>query len=587
MSETLFKKTDYSLNKLIEDIAMGDIGLPELQRPFVWPNIKVRDLFDSMYKGFPVGYLLFWSNGAAEHGHHIGIGRKQQPARLLVIDGQQRLTSLYAVMKGVPVKRVNFKEELISIGFNPLTEEFVVADASTPKDPQFIPNISVVWSTNTDIFQVADNYLERLGSYREITPDDKTRIRASIQYLANLKNYPFTALELSSSMDEEQVSDVFVRINSKGTSLNQADFILTLMSVFWDEGRKELEEFCRSSRQPSTAGPSPFNYFLQPDPADLLRVAVALAFRRARLQYVYLILRGKDLETGEFSDERREQQFITLREAQNHVLNVQNWHDFMKVLVKAGFRSNRFVTSKTGLIYTYALYLIGQKYFKIDRFSLRNLMACWFFMQALTGRYTSSPETAMEADLARLREVSDGQGFINLLGRVIADTLTEDFWSITLPNDLATSTAHSPSLFAYYASLNLLDARVLFSPMKVSELMDPAAKGYRAPLERHHLFPKAYLAKQGISQTRETNQIANYALVEWPDNQDILDDPPADYVPAYEARFNEDELKKMHYWHALPEDWQNMDYQHFLESRRKLMAKVIRDGFEVLRSQSA
>ena len=100
MSETLFKEVSYSLSKLIADIDIGEIGLPEIQRPFVWTNKKIRDLFDSMYKGFPVGYLLFWSNGVGDDHRQIGTGKKQRVPRLLIVDGQQRLTSLYAVLKG-------------------------------------------------------------------------------------------------------------------------------------------------------------------------------------------------------------------------------------------------------------------------------------------------------------------------------------------------------------------------------------------------------------------------------------------------------------------------------------------------------
>lgn len=94
------QKVDYTLSKLIEDIHVGEIGLPDIQRPFVWPRSKVRDLFDSMYRGFPIGYLLFWENGITDKHRVIGADGKQKPPRLLIVDGQQRLTSLYAVIKG-------------------------------------------------------------------------------------------------------------------------------------------------------------------------------------------------------------------------------------------------------------------------------------------------------------------------------------------------------------------------------------------------------------------------------------------------------------------------------------------------------
>lgn len=585
MSRTLFKEVNYTLAKLVEDIAVGEIGLPDIQRPFVWPNKKVRDLFDSMYRGYPIGYLLFWANGAADGHRQIGIEHKQKTPRLLVIDGQQRLTSLFAVLRGVQIKRRDFSEEKIAIAFRPTDESFEVADAAIRRNPEWIPDISVLWAPDTDLFDLADHYINRLRQSREVSSEEQKSIRQALQKLSNLESYPFTALELSASLDEEQVSDVFVRINSKGTPLNQADFILTLMSVFWDEGRNQLENFCRKARIPSTKAASPFNHFIQPDPDQLLRVSVAYGFRRARLQYVYSILRGKDLETGEFSDERREQQFAILRQAQECVLEIQNWHEFMKTLIRAGYRSGQLVTSKNTLLYTYAFYLIGKHTFGIDPYALRNLIARWFFMASLTGRYTDSPEARMEQDLADLRELQDAADFTTLLDRAIGNAFTEDYWDITLPNELATSSPRSPSLFAYYAALSLLDARVLFSKMKVAELLDPVTHAKKSALERHHLFPKAYLTKLGIKSIRDTNQIANYALVEWSDNLKISDMPPAEYLPLCASRCSEDELRNMYFWHALPDGWEHMKYQEFIEERRKRMAQVIRRGLETLTSE--
>jgi hypothetical protein len=582
MSKTQFKEVSYSLSKLADDIAMGEIGLPEIQRPFVWPNKKVRDLFDSMYQGYPVGYLLFWVNGADDAHRQIGVERKQKIPRLLVIDGQQRLTSLYAVLHGSSVLRGNFKEEYISIAFRPTDESFEVADAAILKDAEWIPNISVFWSKETDLFELVDKYMARLGLARDVSADEQKSIKQAFQRLASLDSYPFTALELSADLDEERVSDVFVRINSKGTPLNQADFILTLMSVFWDEGRRELEGFCRSSRVPSTGDPSPFNPFIEPDPDHLLRVSVALGFRRARLQHVYSILRGKDLETGAFSEERRERQFGVLRDAQQYVLDLQNWHEFFKILMMAGYRRSSMISSRNALLYTYAMYLIGKRDFAVPREDLRAVIARWFFMVALTGRYTDSPETRMEQDLADLRGLEGPEEFVQAIDKRIEAIFAEDYWSITLPAELATSSSRSPSLFAYYAALVLLDARVLYSRLKVAELLDPLTKAKKAALERHHLFPKAYLAKHGIKSTRETNQIANYALVEWADNIQISSQAPAEYVEAYEARFGEGDLRELYQWHALPDRWYELDYATFLEERRRLLARAIRAGFERL-----
>ena len=346
MAKPIFTKVDYALSSLVDAIDLGTIGLPDIQRPFVWRDAKVRNLFDSMFRGFPIGYLLLWENGAVVGGRPIGTAQKQLAPNLLIVDGQQRLTSIYAVIKGIPVKRENYESELIEIAFNPLEQKFEVGDAATRRDKAFIPNVSQIWNKDIDIFEFAEEYLTGLASSHEVSGEEKRRIREAISRVKGVLNFPFTALQLASSVTEEEVSEVFVRINSEGKKLNQSDFILTLMSVFWDEGRAELEQFCRAARLPSVGSPSPYNHFIRPGPDQLLRVSVGLGFRRARLSYVYSILRGKDLETGQFSSERRDSQFEVLKKAQARVVDLQHWHDFLKCLLLAGYRSESMISSE-------------------------------------------------------------------------------------------------------------------------------------------------------------------------------------------------------------------------------------------------
>ena len=581
MSETVFTKVDYDLGGLVKFIALGEIGLPDIQRPFVWKNAKVRDLFDSMYKGYPVGYLLFWQNGLADD-RTIGTDQKQKPPRLVIVDGQQRMTSLYAVIKGVNVVRENYDNEKICIAFNPLEERFEVADAAIRRDKAYIPDISILWSGDIKITKIIREHIAKLKTIRDISEDQESVIEDSILKLQSLLTFPFTALELASNISEEDVSDVFVRINSKGTPLNQADFILTLMSVFWDEGRSELEHFCRLAKKPAKGTASPFNYFIEPSPDQLLRVDVGVAFKRARLKYVYSILRGKDLETETFSDNRRVKQFEILKNAQERTLNLQYWHDFMNCIRQAGFRSGKMISSQNNFLFSYILYLIGRTEYKVAEFELRRSISRWFFMSSVTGRFTGSPESAMEFDLARLRDVNTADDFVQMLNKICDITLTNDFWGVSLPNDLATSSPRSPSLFAYHAALVLLDARALFSKIRVSELLDPAMQANRSAVERHHLYPKGYLSKLGITAIRDTNQIANYALVEWGDNARISDQAPIDYLPEMKARFDQSVLDRMYRHHALPDNWEHLEYREFLEKRRELMAQVIAEGYATL-----
>jgi len=583
MAVTVFKDASYNLAGLLSRIQHGEIALPDIQRPFVWSNARVRDLFDSMYKGFPVGYLLLWSTGADAGAKQIGTDSKQSAPALLIVDGQQRLTSLYAVITGTPVVRKDYTESKIRVAFRPSDHTFEVTDAAVENDPEFIPDISEVFKGSFLTF--VNKYLDKLETYREVELDDeeKDRLVESIDRLKDLQNYPFQAIELDRTVNEEHVAEVFVRINSEGVKLNNADFILTLMSVFWENGRRELEAFSRAAKTPSTSGASAFNHFIEPAPDQMLRAAVGLAFRRGRLQYVYSILRGKDLETGEFSPDRRDSQFENLQEAQAATLDLTNWHEYLKCLQQAGFRSGRMVSSETALMYVYILWLAGRRDFNVEIKKLREVIARWWFMAHTTGRYTGSSETQIEADLNRIRALKNGDadGFCELLDRIVRDTFTKDYWEITLPNRLDTSSPKSPPLSAYWASLNILDAEMLFSDLKVSTMLDPLVTPVK-DMERHHLYPRAHLKRLEITETARINAIANMAFVDWSDNLAISDKAPSEYWVTMTENMPKDQLKRQMRWHALPVGWEQLEYDEFCEKRRKLIGEVVRDGFQRL-----
>lgn len=583
----LFTTSNYPLMALIEDIDLGKIGLPELQRPFVWPNVNVRDLFDSLYRGYPAGFLLFWETGAETGLKGIGAKNAQAVPKLAIVDGQQRLTCLYAVVKGVEVLRANFRKERIQIAFNPLSGRFDVADAAIRKDKAFIPDISILWQPDFKPSAYRKEFLKQLADVREISEDEAERIEEAIDHLRNLLHYSFVALTLSSTVDEETIAEVFVRINGKGKALNQADFIMTLMSVFWDEGRAELEAFALAATRPSDGQASPFNHFIKPSPDQLLRATVGLSLKRARLENVYGALRGRDAKTGLDDPGRRDAQFALMRQGQEAALNLANWHHFMDALKLAGYRSEKMISSGTTIIFSYVLYLIGLRDYGVDRAEMRQAIAEFFFMAALTGRYTNSPETRFESDLALIRDLPDGASFLARLRELCATTLTGDYWTITLPSQLATSASRSPSLFAYQAALIKLDANALYSPLKISAMVDPAVKGTKAALEQHHLFPRGYLEEIGIDDLKQINQIANFAAVEWPANIRIGKRPPGDYVPPLDYSLNAEERDRLYGWHALPALWWELPYHEFLVQRRVLMANVIRQAWELLTVGSA
>ena len=218
------------------------------------------------------------------------------------------------MVKGVEVLRANFKREAIQIAFNPLSGRFDVADAAIRKDRAFIPDISILWRPDFRASAFKRSFLKDLRDVRDLSDDEAERIEDAIDHLKNLLHYSFVALTLASSVDEATIAEVFVRINGKGKALNQADFILTLMSVFWDEGRAELEAFALAATRPSDGKPSPFNHFIRPKPDQLLRATVGLALKRARLENVYGALRGRDGKTGVDDAARRDEQFALMRD---------------------------------------------------------------------------------------------------------------------------------------------------------------------------------------------------------------------------------------------------------------------------------
>lgn len=569
---------------MVDEIRRGEIALPDIQRPFIWKTPKVRDLFDSMYQGFPVGFLLFWSTGAEVGARQIGTDGREAAPRLLIVDGQQRLTSLYAVLTGRPVVREDYSEACIRIAFRPDDAIFEVTDAAIEKNPQFIPDISLLWN-GAGRRQEVRNFLNRLEASRgPLSVQGRDRLEEAIDRLYDLRNYPFKVVELGSEIEEEKVADIFVRINSEGIRLNTADFILTLLSVWWDKGRKQLEDFARAARDTRSSGPSPANPFIDPSPDQLLRVAAGLAFGRGRLKYVYQVLRGKDLTTEIVSPETRERQFAALKEAQEAAVDLTNWAEFLKSVTRAGYRSRAMITSENNLLFAYLMYLVGLRQFGVNRRRLREVIARWYFMTALTGRYTGNFEGQVEQDLRTVHQSTGADGFVDSLDNVIGTTLTNDFWEIALPEALNVAVAYSPALFAYNASLVLLNARPLFSRLTVAELLDPATHAPRSAVERHHLFPRAYLTKIGIEKQYLRNQIANYAFVEWPDNAAIADSAPADYFPPLFSQFSLEEQREFRFWHALPDGWEQMSYETFLEARRKLIAKVVRTAYEKLRT---
>ena len=592
----LFKPVPWSVQNLVAAVESGALRLPDIQRPFVWEKVKVRDLVDSIYRGYPVGELMFWNLPGDDDARAIGVGEKTQAAKAKIVDGQQRLTSLYAVMTGEPVVDDEYRREPIRIAFNPSGERFEVQSAALKKSPEWVADISAVFQSP---LKARKAFIGRYAETHEISEETEERLEEVFARLHGLKDYSFTVIELQSGIERERVADVFVRINSEGVNLTQADFILTWLSVFWDEGREELERFSRHSRlTPDAASEregeqiawTPKNHYIAPEPGRMLRVVVAVGQNRGRLRNAYNALRGRDPRTGEINTSQRDRELELLKSAQREALSRINWDDFLHVLGRAGFRSRKMITSNNTVLYTYALWLIGLTRYKVDRATLRDLMARWFFMSQTTGRYTNSPETRIEEDLSRFSGHSSDSpaAFTNEVERVIATFMTDDFWSIRLPDDFITSsTAASPAYQAYLAALNILDADLFALNGKVRDWMDPSTAAIK-DVEGHHLFPRAYLRRLDITEIKRINQVANIAPTDWATNNLISDRPPSEYWPELvkQRQLEGGVLQHQMYWHALPEIWESLPYEEFLDLRRHQMALVVRDGFRRLSDPS-
>ena len=591
MSTTLFKNVPSKVGDLVHDVMTGRIGLPDLQRPFVWRDNKVRELFDSMIKGYPIGYVMLWEspNDYETKKSSIGAnGKTYDEPKELVIDGQQRLTALVAAMYGVKVKDKNFKQREIKIAYNPLTREFAVWSQAYERDTEWISRISDVFLANDQhaISSFRRQFIRDANEGRQkkalplLTDQEEDVIENNINELLNLSEYSLPTLEINYNADEQDVADIFVRVNSGGQSLTENNFIQTLISVYENETSDKIDAFSEQSRIP--ANNTSYNPILAVEPSHLIRMAVGVGFRRARLRYAYMLLRGKNLETGRFSEEERQANLGRFKDALDLVMNLNNWHAFINIIGEAGYISDKQIASSNAVVFSYVLYLIAKYDYGLDAMSLKKCISKWFFMSAITYFYTGSTESEVERQFADLRNVSSAEEFIAYIDSVIATRFTDDYFEYTLPNELNTAAAISPSWNGYIASQIVLDTSMLFSNTSISKYFVLGASGTKNAIDRHHIFPKHYLTEIGFTSDRDRNQLANFTYLDYSTNIDISDRAPSEYVSEYRAKLGEDGYRKSCLEHALPENFENMEYTEFLSQRRILMAQIVKKAYEKL-----
>lgn len=591
MGSEIFSSIPTKVEDLLSDVKSGRIGLPDLQRPFVWKDNKVRNLLDSMMKGYPIGYIMLWDSPEEyDNATHIGKNEKTytQPDDL-VIDGQQRLTALLASMYGIPVKDKNYKKRVIRISYNPLTREFAVWSSAYERNPEWIGAISQIFEAREKqaVRQLRKNYITRLNESRTknglplLDDAEEEKIENNIGSLLNLSGYFLPTLKISAKANEEDVAEIFVRVNSGGQNLTEKNFIETLLAVYDNEVHEKINRFCAESRIPANG--TAYNPILAAEPSHLIRIAVGTGFKRARLRYAYMLLRGKDLRTGEITPEERQSNLEIFKRNLDMATNLNNWHAFMNLFAGAGYLTGALIASSNAVVFCYVLYLLGKYEYKVNALALQKIIRKWIFMATITGFYTVSTETDVEKQLADLRDVHTADGFVAYLDAVIQTRFTEDYFRTTLPSELNSSAAISPAWYGYVAALNVLGFPMLFSTTPLAHYFQMGISGdKKKALDRHHIFPKNYLEKIGYTSDRDRNQIANFTYLDYNTNIDISDDAPAEYVGRYKEKLGEEGYRRSCGQNALPLGFENMSYPEFLAQRRLLMAQTIKKAYEKL-----
>lgn len=594
MAQELFERVDRQVNNLIDDVINGRIGLPDLQRPFVWPDSKVRNLFDSMMKGFPIGYVMLWASPADySNTKSIGVGEKQfKRPDDLVIDGQQRLTSLLAAITGIKVLDKNFKEKRVKISFDPLTKDFQVWSQAFERSHQYIADIAEVYKAydNMGIGKFRRALIERMNEGRkrnnfpELSDEEQAVIEDNINALLSLRNYTIPTLRILSKADEEDVAEIFRRVNSGGQNLNENNFIETLLAVYDNEIHDKIKKFCADSRIP--AKNTSYNQILDVDPSHIIRVAIAYGFHRARMRYGYKLLRGDDLEAGTTSAETREKNMQIFREALDRVINLNEWHNFINLFSEAGYLGKEQVRSAYVVVFSYVFFLMGKYEYNVPPVELRQAIIRWIFMSTITSFYSSSPESTVERQMADLRNIHDGKAFIEYLDNTVKLEMGDTYFSIDLVKQLTSSAAGSPLWFGYIASINVLGTSMLFSNTPQSKYWVIGADGDKKAIDKHHIFPKHYLENIGIDSDRDRNQLANFTYLDYNTNIDISDNPPAEYVERYKAKLGDEVYAKSLADNAIPLGFESLNYFEFLEQRRILMAGLIKKAYDKLWSNN-
>ena len=597
-----YNASNISLDQILSYIKSKEIAIPEIQRPFVWKPRQVRDLIDSLYKGYPTGYLIISQSPDMKlKDGTLSLGKK------IMIDGQQRVTALMTAIAGLDVLTSDFKKRRIKIAFNPQASEedeeeiFKVQDNAILKDKKWIADIAELFKSDFDQWAFVNEYCQQNA---EVNGSQMNKI---LMRLLDIKNRHIGIITLNKDLNIDEVTDIFIRINSQGAKLNQADFAMSKIAANTEYGgnalRKAIDYFSHLAIEPDwytemakdtlfmgTPYASKLKWLkddqesiFDPDYNDILRIAFMYKFGRAKLKDLVSLLGGRDFESREYKAEIAEESFAKLREGVLDFMNQYTFSNFILGMKAAGFISNKLINSQMTLDFAYTLYLLLNNDTAIEKSQIKHYVAKWFVMSTLTSRYTGSPESQMDFDIKRIRE----KGFLEFFQEVEEANLSDTFWKVRLVQQLETQVVNSPFFNVFLAAQVYKGNNALFS--------NGTKVGYLITLmgNVHHIFPKQYLRNNGFNERIQYNQIANFTYLDTQVNKDISDDAPNIYFKnaiehcekgcsLYGNISDINCLKTNMAENCIPDQIMNMDYSDypdFLIARRKLMAAKIKDYY--------
>ena len=598
MATQRYSVTPHPIDTLLTWVKSGEIAIPEIQRPFVWEATRVRNLLDSLYQGYPVGYLIAWRNPTVR----LKDGTPAAGKRIL-IDGQQRVTALMAALLGREVMTKDYETVRIRIAFHPLEEKFEVSNPAIGKDSTWIPDISDVFAPDAKLLQIT-------RAYAAANPGvDEDALFGTLERLRKIINNHVGIIELADDLDIETVTEIFIRVNSAGAALSQADFAMSKIAANESFGgnqlRKAIEYFCHlavapdfysriAQGDPSFAASEFFpkmkwltgttDDIYDPSYTDMLRVAFTSEFRRGKLQDLVALLSGRNFETKRYEEAVAEDSFARLRQGVFNFINQTHFERLVMILRSAGFINRSLIGSQNAVNFAYILYLRGRAE-RMPPADIERMVRRWFVMSMLTQRYSGNAESNFDFDIRQV----EARGLDGYTSAVTDAELSDSFWSTLLPQQMETSSAGSPYFLVFQAAqVKMQDRGFLSRDITVQDLILNRS-------DVHHLYPRNYLKKQGLSRGRY-NQIANYALAQSEINIAIGDKRPSVYFSElleqcsggkrkYGGITDLEELKENLRQHCIPEEIllnPEEDYGQFLDERRSLMAAKIRKYFAKL-----